>query len=143
VNPAVLPVPVWAPPESAPLAAQRNRLRLDRVGSTSFFGPSQPQRPGTQGTTCLGPGRERYSRTYGRSRAQAIPSRCCKGATSWGAPRRGTGKTPGFTLPRSCQRLARHANTSAPPARHPVRAPHSDPDRELAAQVERERPDLW
>ncbi len=47
----------------------------------------------------------------------------------------GTGKTAGFTLP-LLQRLATHANTSASPARHPVRALIITPTRELAAQVE-------
>ena len=47
----------------------------------------------------------------------------------------GTGKTAGFTLP-LLQRLAGHANPSASPARHPVRALILTPTRELAAQVE-------
>src|SRR5690348_15028394 len=52
-----------------------------------------------------------------------------------GGAQTGTGKTAGFTLP-LLQRLARHANTSASPARHPVRALILTPTRELAAQVE-------
>jgi len=47
----------------------------------------------------------------------------------------GTGKTAGFTLP-LLQHLARHANVSTSPARHPVRALILTPTRELAAQVE-------
>jgi ATP-dependent RNA helicase RhlE len=47
----------------------------------------------------------------------------------------GTGKTAGFALP-LLQRLARHSNVSASPARHPVRALILTPTRELAAQVE-------
>ncbi|PZP61218.1 MAG: RNA helicase [Azospira oryzae] len=51
------------------------------------------------------------------------------------AAQTGTGKTAGFTLP-LLQRLAPAANTSASPARHPVRALILTPTRELAAQVE-------
>ena len=51
-----------------------------------------------------------------------------------GGAQTGTGKTAGFTLP-LLQRLAPHANTSASPARHPVRALILTPTRELAAQV--------
>jgi len=47
----------------------------------------------------------------------------------------GTGKTAGFTLP-LLQRLALHGNSSASPARHPIRALILTPTRELAAQVE-------
>ena len=47
----------------------------------------------------------------------------------------GTGKTAAFTLP-MLQRLVRHANPSASPARHPVRALVLTPTRELAMQVE-------
>ncbi len=47
----------------------------------------------------------------------------------------GTGKTAGFTLP-LLQRLAPQANTSASPARHPIRALVLTPTRELALQVE-------
>src|SRR5262245_15761927 len=52
-----------------------------------------------------------------------------------GGAQTGTGKTAGFTLP-LLQRLADYANTSASPARHPVRALILAPTRELAAQVE-------
>src|SRR6266436_7686949 len=52
-----------------------------------------------------------------------------------GGAQTGTGKTAGFTLP-LLQRFAHHANTSASPARHPVRALILTPTRELAAQVE-------
>jgi len=47
----------------------------------------------------------------------------------------GTGKTAAFALP-ILQRLAPLANTSASPARHPVRALVIAPTRELAIQVE-------
>jgi ATP-dependent RNA helicase RhlE len=66
--------------------------------------------------------------------AQAIPL-VLEGRDVLGGAQTGTGKTAGFTLP-LLQRLARHANTSASPARHPVRALILTPTRELAAQVE-------
>jgi ATP-dependent RNA helicase RhlE len=65
---------------------------------------------------------------------QAIPL-VLQGRDVMGAAQTGTGKTAGFTLP-LLQRLARHASTSASPARHPVRALILTPTRELAAQVE-------
>ncbi len=46
----------------------------------------------------------------------------------------GTGKTAAFALP-LLQRLLPHANTSASPARHPIRALILAPTRELAIQV--------
>ncbi len=46
----------------------------------------------------------------------------------------GTGKTAAFALP-LLQKMLRHANTSASPARHPVRALVLAPTRELALQV--------
>jgi len=46
----------------------------------------------------------------------------------------GTGKTAAFALP-LIHRIRRHANTSASPARHPVRALVLAPTRELAIQV--------
>jgi ATP-dependent RNA helicase RhlE len=64
---------------------------------------------------------------------QAIPV-VLKGLDVMGGAQTGTGKTAGFTLP-LIQRLARHANTSASPARHPVRALILAPTRELAVQV--------
>jgi ATP-dependent RNA helicase RhlE len=66
--------------------------------------------------------------------AQAIPL-VLEGRDVMGAAQTGTGKTAGFTLP-LLHRLARHANTSASPARHPVRALILTPTRELAAQIE-------
>ena len=66
--------------------------------------------------------------------AQAIPL-VLEGRDVLGGAQTGTGKTAGFTLP-LLHRLARHANTSASPARHPVRALILTPTRELAAQVE-------
>ena len=65
--------------------------------------------------------------------AQAIPV-ILQGLDVMGGAQTGTGKTAGFTLP-LLQRLASHANTSASPARHPVRALIITPTRELAAQV--------
>lgn len=51
-----------------------------------------------------------------------------------GAAQTGTGKTAGFSLP-IIQKLLAHANNSASPARHPVRALILTPTRELADQV--------
>ncbi|MCL2591397.1 MAG: DEAD/DEAH box helicase [Betaproteobacteria bacterium] len=64
---------------------------------------------------------------------QAIPV-ILGGLDVMGGAQTGTGKTAGFTLP-LLQRLARYANTSASPARHPVRALILAPTRELAMQV--------
>jgi ATP-dependent RNA helicase RhlE len=66
--------------------------------------------------------------------AQAIPI-VLQGKDVMGGAQTGTGKTAGFTLP-LLQRLARHANSSPSPARHPVRALILTPTRELAMQVE-------
>src|SRR5690606_24466911 len=65
--------------------------------------------------------------------AQAIPV-VLQGGDVMGAAQTGTGKTAGFSLP-IIQRLLAHANTSASPARHPVRAVILTPTRELADQV--------
>lgn len=65
---------------------------------------------------------------------QAIPL-VMQGRDVMGGAQTGTGKTASFTLP-LLHRIARHANTSASPARHPVRALILTPTRELAAQVE-------
>ena len=51
------------------------------------------------------------------------------------AAQTGTGKTASFTLP-ILQLLMGYSNSSASPARHPVRALVLTPTRELAAQVE-------
>jgi ATP-dependent RNA helicase RhlE len=64
---------------------------------------------------------------------QAIPV-VLAGHDVMGGAQTGTGKTAGFTLP-LLNRLARHASTSASPARHPVRALILAPTRELAMQV--------
>lgn len=65
--------------------------------------------------------------------AQAIPV-VLQGGDVMGAAQTGTGKTAGFSLP-IIQRLLPHANASASPARHPVRAVILTPTRELADQV--------
>jgi superfamily II DNA/RNA helicase len=65
--------------------------------------------------------------------AQAIPV-VLQGHDVMGAAQTGTGKTAGFSLP-IIQQLLAHANTSASPARHPVRALILTPTRELADQV--------
>ena len=65
--------------------------------------------------------------------AQAIPV-VMQGHDVMGAAQTGTGKTAGFALP-ILQRLLPHANASASPARHPVRALILAPTRELADQI--------
>lgn len=65
--------------------------------------------------------------------AQAIPV-VLAGRDVMGAAQTGTGKTASFSLP-IIQRLLATANTSASPARHPVRALILTPTRELADQV--------
>jgi ATP-dependent RNA helicase RhlE len=64
---------------------------------------------------------------------QAIPV-VLAGKDVMGGAQTGTGKTAGFTLP-LLQRLAKHANSSPSPAKHPVRALLLCPTRELAMQV--------
>ena len=65
--------------------------------------------------------------------AEAIPV-VLQGTDVMGAAQTGTGKTAGFSLP-IIQLLMAHANSSASPARHPVRALILTPTRELADQV--------
>ncbi|XAH21700.1 DEAD/DEAH box helicase [Xylophilus sp. GW821-FHT01B05] len=65
--------------------------------------------------------------------AQAIPV-VLEGRDVMGAAQTGTGKTAAFSLP-LLQRLLKHENASASPARHPVRALVLLPTRELADQV--------
>ncbi|TFL13071.1 DEAD/DEAH box helicase [Pusillimonas caeni] len=65
--------------------------------------------------------------------SQAIPV-VIQGRDVMGAAQTGTGKTAAFTLP-ILHRLMALANTSASPARHPVRALILTPTRELADQV--------
>ena len=65
---------------------------------------------------------------------QAIPL-VLEGRDLMARAQTGTGKTAGFTLP-LLQMLAPHANSSASPARHPIRALILTPTRELALQVE-------
>lgn len=65
--------------------------------------------------------------------AQALPV-VMDGRDVMGAAQTGTGKTAAFTLP-ILHRLQPLANTSASPARHPVRALILAPTRELADQV--------
>ncbi|MEO8250498.1 MAG: DEAD/DEAH box helicase [Burkholderiales bacterium] len=64
---------------------------------------------------------------------QAIPV-VLTGIDVMGAAQTGTGKTAAFSLP-LLQRLLKHENSSASPARHPVRALVLLPTRELAVQV--------
>ena len=65
--------------------------------------------------------------------AKAIPI-VLAGRDVMGAAQTGTGKTAAFTLP-LLQKMLRHENASASPARHPVRALVLTPTRELADQV--------
>jgi superfamily II DNA/RNA helicase len=65
--------------------------------------------------------------------AKAIPL-VLEGRDMMGAAQTGTGKTAAFTLP-LLQKMLRHENASASPARHPVRALVITPTRELADQV--------
>jgi ATP-dependent RNA helicase RhlE len=65
--------------------------------------------------------------------AKAIPL-VLAGRDMMGAAQTGTGKTAAFTLP-LLQKMLRHENASASPARHPVRALVITPTRELADQV--------
>ncbi|HEY1393205.1 MAG TPA: DEAD/DEAH box helicase [Methylibium sp.] len=67
--------------------------------------------------------------------AKAIPI-VLDGRDVMGAAQTGTGKTAAFSLP-LLQRMLKHENTSASPARHPVRALVLAPTRELADQVAR------
>jgi len=65
--------------------------------------------------------------------AKAIPL-VLSGKDMMGAAQTGTGKTAAFSLP-LLQKMLRHENASASPARHPVRALVLAPTRELADQV--------
>jgi ATP-dependent RNA helicase RhlE len=65
--------------------------------------------------------------------AKAIPV-VLAGRDVMGAAQTGTGKTAAFTLP-LLQKMLAHENSSASPARHPVRALVITPTRELADQV--------
>ena len=65
--------------------------------------------------------------------AQAIPH-VMAGRDVMGAAQTGTGKTAAFVLP-IIQNILPHANSSASPARHPIRALVLTPTRELADQV--------
>ncbi len=65
--------------------------------------------------------------------AKAIPI-VLEGRDVMGAAQTGTGKTAAFSVP-LLQKMLRHENGSASPARHPVRALVLAPTRELADQV--------
>src|SRR3954470_21363766 len=62
--------------------------------------------------------------------AKAIPI-VLDGRDVMGAAQTGTGKTAAFSIP-LLQRMLKHENASASPARHPVRALVIAPTRELA-----------
>lgn len=65
--------------------------------------------------------------------AKAIPI-VLEGRDVMGAAQTGTGKTAAFSIP-LLQKMLKHENSSASPARHPVRALVLAPTRELADQV--------
>jgi superfamily II DNA/RNA helicase len=65
--------------------------------------------------------------------AKAIPI-VLAGRDVMGAAQTGTGKTAAFSIP-LLQKMLKHENSSASPARHPVRALVLAPTRELADQV--------
>jgi len=65
--------------------------------------------------------------------AKAIPI-VLEGRDVMGAAQTGTGKTAAFSIP-LLQKMLKHENASASPARHPVRALCLAPTRELADQV--------
>src|SRR5689334_21484454 len=65
--------------------------------------------------------------------AKAIPI-VLGGGDVMGAAQTGTGKIAAFSIP-LLQKMLRHENTSASPARHPVRALVLAPTREIADQV--------
>lgn len=65
--------------------------------------------------------------------AQVIPH-ILEGKDIMGSAETGTGKTASFTLP-LLHRLQSHENTSASPAKHPIRALILAPTRELATQI--------
>jgi superfamily II DNA/RNA helicase len=108
------------PPESVP-AAEESAASLPRFDE---FGLAPPvlQALADQGYVHPTP-----------IQAQAIPV-VLQGRDVMGAAQTGTGKTASFSLP-IIQLLLAHANTSASPARHPVRALVLTPTRELADQV--------
>jgi ATP-dependent RNA helicase RhlE len=118
----------------------RNRICLNRLGRIFLPGPILQEIVITTSFESLGLSAEllRAVAEQGYTtptpiQAQAIPV-VLSGRDLLGAAQTGTGKTAGFTLP-LLQRLTAGANTSASPARHPIRALVLVPTRELAAQV--------
>jgi ATP-dependent RNA helicase RhlE len=81
----------------------------------------------------LGPGRRWATRFPTPIQQQAIPL-VLSGRDLMAQAQTGTGKTAAFVLP-LLQKMLAHANTSASPARHPVRALVLAPTRELVIQV--------
>ena len=119
-QPATLPHPE-APAEatpSEPAAAAPATLRFDSLA----LDPKLLRAVADSGYTQLTP-----------IQAKAIPI-VLAGRDVMGAAQTGTGKTAAFTLP-LLQKMLRHENASASPARHPVRALVLAPTRELADQV--------
>ncbi|WP_132765635.1 DEAD/DEAH box helicase [Caldimonas thermodepolymerans] len=100
--------------------------------------PQAPVPGGHFSTLPLGPALQRAIAEMGYTsmtpiQAKAIPV-VLSGRDVMGAAQTGTGKTAAFSLP-LLQKMLRHENTSASPARHPVRALVLAPTRELADQV--------
>lgn len=108
------------------------------TSSTSPIPLSLSSAPGSFDLLALAPTLQRAVAEMGYSQmtpiqAQAIPV-VLSGQDVMGAAQTGTGKTAAFSLP-LLQRLLQHENSSASPARHPVRALVLLPTRELADQV--------
>src|SRR6476620_12383313 len=108
-------------PASLPLAgtdADAPSLKFSAVG----LSPILQRAVADQGYTTMTP-----------IQAKAIPI-VLAGRDVMGAAQTGTGKTAAFSIP-LLQKMLRHENGSASPARHPVRALVLAPTRELADQV--------
>src|SRR5262245_46126707 len=101
-------------------------------------GDATPAAPASFSTLGLSPVLEKAVADQGYEtmtpiQAKAIPI-VLAGRDVMGAAQTGTGKTAAFSLP-LLQKMLRHENASASPARHPVRALVLAPTRELADQV--------
>src|SRR5215212_9888007 len=115
ISPPLIPDFEVASAEIAPPAAS---LQFSSVG----LDPSLQRAVADQGYTVMTP-----------IQAKAIPY-VLAGRDIMGAAQTGTGKTAAFSLP-LLHKMMKHENSSASPARHPVRALVLAPTRELADQV--------
>ena len=111
-------------PSASLIAAHFNRGRFHNLSTFSEFGLAEPVLRAVSELGYVDPT---------PIQEQAIPV-VMTGRDVMGAAQTGTGKTAGFALP-ILQRLLPAANTSASPARHPVRALVLAPTRELADQI--------